>query len=209
MATLLSDTFTDSNATALTAHTMNVGPGWTAQVGTFVIQSNTAQPNSANDGDQVTTDAGQADYTLTCDVVPVNSGPSEYMPQLMVRWTDASNQWIILPTSFGGLFDLYEVVATVATRKATASFAFSSGTSYSIKIVASGSTISGYVNNALQWAYASATSGQTKAVAGLRTGKSNFPITVCSWDNFLVVSPPLFNQKVVMAGQSVKNASTY
>lgn len=39
-ATLASDTFTDADGTALTAHTPTSGPAWTAPFGTWAIQSN-------------------------------------------------------------------------------------------------------------------------------------------------------------------------
>jgi hypothetical protein len=41
---IVQDTFTDTNGTLLPAHTMNIGAGWTDVTGTFLIESNTAQP---------------------------------------------------------------------------------------------------------------------------------------------------------------------
>ncbi len=70
MATLVLDTFTDADNTALTAHTPDKGGPWTAGVGTFKISSNKATPNSDADDDQVAIDCGQTSAVLTCDVVP-------------------------------------------------------------------------------------------------------------------------------------------
>src|SRR6516164_1940041 len=36
------DTYVDTNGTNLSAHTMNVGPGWTVSNGAYTIQSNAA-----------------------------------------------------------------------------------------------------------------------------------------------------------------------
>lgn len=63
--TLLQDTFTGADGTNLTAHTMNVGPGWTAAAGSATIQSNQAKMGASSS--IYVSDAGQADFTLTLD----------------------------------------------------------------------------------------------------------------------------------------------
>ncbi len=197
MATVLSDTFTDLGGTPLPLHAMNTGPGWQTVTGTFQVLSNKAQPLSGVNNDQVSTDAGASDYTLTIDVVPRHSGGSwESDPDIAVRWTDTSHLWLIQITSLGGAILLYENVGAGGVLRASNAFAFLSGTSYAITVVCSGSTITVSVNGVQQFSYGSATSNQTATKIALVTGTGGAPTTLCTWDNLLVVATA--NTKIEM-----------
>src|SRR5258708_1704824 len=102
MPVYLYDTFTDADNTALTAHTMDVGPGWSVVQGTLKILSNAATPNSNNDGDGVIADAGASDFTITADLVGQGgSGATDSQPQIFLRYTDATHNWaVVLSTAF-------------------------------------------------------------------------------------------------------------
>ena len=85
-------------------------------------------------------DAGQANYTLTCDVVPTwsKSGANERCPQIMVRWADTSNFWVVYLTASFSAIQLYEISGGSATLRGTYSYGFTSGTSYAVTVTASG-----------------------------------------------------------------------
>lgn len=189
IVTLLSDTFTDANGTALTAHTMDLGTGWIADTGTFQIQSNKATLNSANDGDLTVTQSGASDITVAVDIVPQSSALWESTPQVVVRYADTNNHWVVHPTSAGTAIQLYEKTGGGAyTLRATAFAGFIAGTTYALKVVCQGPSISAYINNVLAWTYASATSSQTATKVGLRNGQNGVVITKCTWDNFAVTA---------------------
>lgn len=94
MATLLQDTFTGTNGTNLTAHTMNVGPGWTVPSGGYNIQSNAALSNGAAGKQIAFSDASNADTVITLDVaIPAVTA---YVAGALVRYADTSNYWACL-----------------------------------------------------------------------------------------------------------------
>src|SRR5882762_541340 len=92
--TALQDTFTDSDGTAVTAHTMNVGSGWTADNGAFSIFSNKAMPQSGVSNVTNSADAGQSDAVMTCnwDVPSLTS----FAGGNVARLTDANNCWLCI-----------------------------------------------------------------------------------------------------------------
>ncbi len=106
---LVNQTFTAPDGTALTAL------GWTAVSGTFQVSGNAATPASGNNNDYTVLDAGASNYTLTCDVTPQGSYGNERDPDLLVRYTDSMNFWVVdLNLSLGAL-RLLEVVNGAAT----------------------------------------------------------------------------------------------
>lgn len=191
MATLLYDTFTDANGTALTAHTMNVGGGWTAAVGTFQIQSNACTPNSNNDDDQTVADAGRSDVAVSCQITPNGFlGVSLSNPAIILRWTDSSNFWLIDTVINGGsphTLTLYERVAGVYTAKANGDPSIIAGSTYTVSAVLRGQRIQVRLNDVLYIDYSTASSNLTSTKFGFRLGKSGAP-TSCTWDDFLVAT---------------------
>jgi hypothetical protein len=123
---------------------------------------------------------------LNCDVTPTGGGgANERAADLMVRWTDSNNYWLVHATAAGGAIQLFQVSGGVLTLRATQNYVFTSGTTYTLTVTASGSTISVAVNGAQQFSYANATSNQTATKVGLwlyAVGSS----AACSWDNFVV-----------------------
>lgn len=193
MATLLYDTFTGANGTALTSHTMDVGGGWTAAVGTFQIQSNKATPNSNADDDQVVADAGKADVDISVEIVPQGVlGVNLSNPAIILRWTDSSNFWLIDTVINGGsphTLTLYEKAAGVYASKAFADPSIVAGSGYTVRATLSGQTIQIRLNEVLLITYTAASSNLTSTKFGLRLGKSGSP-TSCTWDLFTVADLP-------------------
>lgn len=177
---LLVDTFTDTNGVNLTAHTMDVGGGWTAGSGSFEISGNRATAGPPFSDMFYWADAGQTDYTLTCTVTMGASGSS--ICDLVVRVTDKDNLWLIEPFTDDDTFTLYQKTAGGYTQRSSASVTISHSTSYVIEVVTNGNTISATLDGANSVSYGSATQGNASTLCGLGN-----PYTAGNfWDNFQV-----------------------
>lgn len=75
MTVFVSDTFTDSDATALQDHTPEVGGGWTVRSGItdITIQSNAAESSGSSAIYTCDATPGAADYDIGVDVLNVDS----------------------------------------------------------------------------------------------------------------------------------------
>lgn len=169
---LLYDTFTDTNGTLLTAHTMDVGGGWTNQIGTFDIQSNRANRASAGSPDNqsvATADAGMADYEVTCTV---NGAAGSDGTGIAVRYS-ASNQrfYFAQIEILNNAFRIYEYNAGY-TQRATASTSLTGGTDYDMVVRMEGTTITASLLTE-ELIYASASTNSSSTLVGLRCGSAN------------------------------------
>lgn len=156
---LVSDTFTDSNGTALTAHTPDidtVGSGWVNQSGTYQIDSNAAHRETGPTGSVVAIDAGNADVTVKSDIsAKTTSG-------IVARLSDDNNYWL------GWAQDgkLYENNADSLTERADLGAPTIPNT---LELECNGSSITFRAETGLSATYASATFNQTATLHGLRS----------------------------------------
>lgn len=187
----LEDNFVDANGTLLDAHTMDVGPGWTFQQGTFEIQSTKATPLTYVDNDIVTSDAGQTDYTLTCVMRPTDDGVNGALPGIVVRFVDLNNLVMISFDSLAGSFTIYEKIAGTYNLRDSASVPFVSGTGATVAIVLLGTSISATVNGGSPISYGALTVGPASTLCGLRLGLAFPPAAPAArptWASFLCTS---------------------
>jgi RHS repeat-associated protein len=188
-APLINDTFTAGDGTPLTSL------GWTAAVGSFLVQGNRAVPLSGASNDQAVRDAGAADIIISCDVTPTGTWPNERDPDLLVRWSDPTHYWLLHLTAGVGVIQLYENAGSGLTLRVNQGYAFTSGNSYHVTMAAIGTTISVSINGVLQFGYSGAVSNRNATGVGLWLGISG-STTPCSWDNFQVtVLPRLWVQQ--------------
>jgi len=113
------------------------------------------------------------------------AGGGERDPDLIVRWSDSSNLWLVHLTASGEAIQLMEFAGGVGTVRVTQTYWFASGTSYGITVTANGATITVSVNGVQEISYSSATSNETATKVGLwlyAVGSS----AACSWDSFVV-----------------------
>lgn len=202
MATLLQDTFTDVDGTLLTAHTMNVGGGWTAVNGTWTIQSNTALVLIPTANSIATADAGQADITLTLSLIVPNT--ADYAVGAVVRTSDANTGWIAVIERDGGTpyLAIFERTAGTNTLRASVNAPSATNSTVTITVVTSGSTITASLSTGETCNYASATSNQTVTKHGLFGYSSLGDYSSGAVDDFLVTGTG--------GGSSVgANAQTY
>ncbi len=180
--TYLSDTFVGVDGTNLTAHTMNVGSGWTKYTasgigGDITIQSNKAQQSASGSATIYTANAGHADCVMSADVTEISPGPFALMA-LIGRFQDTDNHWRIYYDRQDGFLIITEVTAGVATNRALV--ALIGLTSFSMTATFSGNTITATIG-ATSCNYTSAVLN-TKTLFGLYGNNG----CVFTWDNFLV-----------------------
>jgi hypothetical protein len=178
---LLQDLFAGTNGTNLTAHTMNVGPGWTAVIDGFVLNGNgTCSPTAATEKVDVS-DSLVADVDAS---VTVKDASLAAFGCVIIRYQDSSNYWMASLDMTGGAgFQLYEKVAGSFVARATTPFTPGAGTSYVIELKAKGANFTGYIGGVSEWTFSS-TDFQAATKCGIRSNTassvlfSNFQVAV-------------------------------
>ena len=143
---LFLDTFTDTDGTALSAHTPDydgVGNGWICSGGTDEIQDNKLTNQSSTAGDNVTclVDVETGDCIVAADVVPTAA-----WGMLFVRYSDSSNNWRVRLETDANSFILQKIEAGVLTSVTSTSVTITAGESYGVVVVLSGNVITAYLN---------------------------------------------------------------
>jgi hypothetical protein len=180
---LLQDLFAGTNGTNLTAHTMNVGPGWTALAGGFTLNgSGAAVPTGSGICEDIAS-AGQANVDAS---VTVNASALSQYVSVMVRCQDANNYFhALLDLDNGGLgFFLNEVTAGAQVTRASYAITPATGTNYTLELKANGTTLTGYLNGTQEWTYTSSDL-QTQQNCGIRCNLG----TAVTFTNFQVLAP--------------------
>jgi hypothetical protein len=162
---LLRDTFTDADGTALDAHIMEVGPGWTEYGGEWEIESNRAQNASGTGWISAAADALEADTTEKA-VVNMGAGAEA---GLCGRLSDEDNAWFVVLREATDELAIIEDNAGTATTRATGEVSVSSGVEYLLKVVFTGHTIIAYVDDVEIARYESATHNAQATRFGLVT----------------------------------------
>jgi len=148
---LIYDTFTDTNGTALTAHTPDIVPGGSSYAmhnGALEIQSNKLQLPSGTNTAYANINSGASDVTVSVDYVSGQIATNDLCYQFG-RYTDATHYWY---TTFGksagvAYWTLRERNGGVSVR-ATGSPSFADNTLYVVQTVFSGTSITSYVDAA-------------------------------------------------------------
>jgi len=134
------DNFTDTNGVALTAHTMNLGNGWTSAGAQWEIQSNQARDSGAGSGVQVITELNKSDKLIITGKIMINDPLDE--TRISFRHFTIANEWYF---SYSGSndpkFEIRRVIATVHTTQATQAHTVSDGVFVSFQITLDGSSI--------------------------------------------------------------------
>lgn len=171
MTTQVSDTFTDTNGTAIASHTPDVdvvGGGWTEVIGTdWTIQSNTANTTTLDGTASI--DCGAADINLSCEADSNALSSAEIQSAgLCARLSDANNFWAIIINDIGNTFRISEKNGGTYTTRASASVTINGGTFYTLTAQLSGATITAQIDGANEISYGSATLNQTTTVHGIK-----------------------------------------
>jgi hypothetical protein len=177
------DHFTGVNGTNLSAHAMDLGPGWTIGSGSFTIQSNiVSSPTQAAEA-HAWADAGQSDVTVTATVKWTGT---ETGCGFFVRVTDNLNGYLALLDATG-VYIFSDVAGTLTQRAFTSApgGTFIANTPYTLTCVMSGQSIT--VSSGAYSASYTSSFNQTATKHGLRFygGHSG----TGTWDDFTVTQP--------------------
>jgi hypothetical protein len=180
---LLKDLFAGTSGTNLTAHTMDIGPGWSALTGGFTLNGSGSAVPSSTSPCVDTSNAGQADMDAS---VTVNASVLNNFPSVMVRVQDVNNYFTAgLDLGGGGRgFALYEVSAGTTVTRATYTISPVTGTNYVLEVRAKGTSFTGFLNGAQVWTYSSS-DFQSSTGAGLRCNLG----TAVTFSQFQVLAP--------------------
>lgn len=183
MSAFVTDTFTDTNATAITSHTGELGATWTrhasaSNVGAPQISSNKliTTETSVNENYYASGSPASADYTVTLDYTFNNASTNEIVGPAARMTTGATNTgyfWIYFLAAGG--YCLFKYVANSLTQiGSTVALTPVNGETYRTTIDVSGTTIKGRVQRLSdsQWLASSNTFGapQVDAISQTDSG---------------------------------------
>jgi hypothetical protein len=183
--TLLFDTFTDADNTALPSHAPDVGAGsWVNTNGSWDIQSDHAHlATDSGAGQNVASfDVGQSDVTLTLDYAAAGAGSDD---GVALRVQDSTNYWLVKFDSAGNAFALYEQVGGSFTQRAGAFYIWDTAT-HGVRVVCSASSITVSVDGVQLLSYGSAVSFESLTKFGPRC---HVLANQGTWDNLQVTNP--------------------
>jgi hypothetical protein len=184
MTSVIVDTFTDTDGTAIAAHTPDINtPGnpWASIAGVWKTLSNKAYPSSSSVLPHSVIDSTYADCTVQVDVTLYASSAKT---GLVARYTDANNHWELTLSIGTGLLELIERNAGVNYTRASTSVTIATGQTHTLKLVMSGTSFTGTMDGTNTITYSSS-SFQANTVHGIRGTNSQ---TTERHDNFSVAT---------------------
>lgn len=198
--TVISDTFTAANsATSVSARTPSPTntPGNTWAVSgsgvTFGITSNKAYQSAGDNSVEgfaiINTGLGNGDFS-----VDITTGPNtdRTLQGLVLRSSAApatdSLRVVILSVSGAHQMELNKVVAGVQTTIGTYAFSVATNTTYAVRAVVSGTSITVYLDGVSRITYNTSTGLESNTYAGIFTYHQTgfYDDLTGTWDNFLV-----------------------
>lgn len=185
----VTDTFTDTNGTLLTAHTPDsdaVGTGWEGS-SQFEIQGNAAEFVGASADQFIGVDLGDTSLDMTVDIDlsgGVADWPGVWFNGGVSGGGIPSNCWFIEADS-GFSYELFERVGGVRTSRAVTTAVIPGTGTETWRVVVKSDSIHFYVDNKLVLRYAPGGSlSYLGTYAGIKTGSAGY----VAWDNFSVIT---------------------
>jgi hypothetical protein len=151
---LLQDLFSGTNGTHLSAHTMNIGPGWTAGTHELSLLNGAATNTDAGSASEDISDSGQSTVTANGTVqltdLAVNGGCG-----LIIRGSDTSNYYLAYwQKGASAQFALYTKVAGAYTQRASTNVTNDTNP-HSMQVSGSGNTVTAYLDGGNSISYTS------------------------------------------------------
>jgi hypothetical protein len=163
---LLSDTFTDADGTALSAHTPDSGPGYSLVIfNDPIIVGNKVRAGSGFNFNAVA-DVGVADVDITATIHSGTWEPNSYIG-FTIRATSTNDLWWVFWEANSANISLYEGNGGVYTLRASSALATTNDESHTVRVVASGATITVFLDGSQIISYGSATHNQTATKHGV------------------------------------------
>lgn len=194
-ATLISDTFTDTNGTNITAHTPNVGGSWAVSGGTWQITSNALVVNSGASPNLAYIDAGEADVQVTVTLtMPGSFSTGQIRNGFVLRRADANN-FVVVRCFMDDVNQLnndeieieeYIGGSPAVVHKCYLDNFWTVSTSYTLKAQLVGDLLQIYLNGIHQL---STYLSNSALLSGTQHGVVSYAGTeATSWDTFLIES---------------------
>ncbi len=158
----VADTFTDTNGTALTAHTADSGGSWSGSFGSSLeIQSNNVQlADYTTDTDSMGyTDTGEADVFITARSLFRHSNPlNTHYNSILYRYVDDNNYWIysVYNASSTKGVNIQEKTGGTVTTRASTTHTLADNVEIIESVRASGNTHEAWLNGGSKLSYTSA-----------------------------------------------------
>lgn len=183
---ILQDSFTDTDNLDLPSHTPDIAPsGSTWNNPNLKIYNNEVHINYS-DRPLTIIQSAISDCTISirCSYDPNgnNSTTSEFRSGIIARYSDGGNFWRIAFNPLAN-FSIYEIKASFAVLRSSASFSSSAGIFHTVRAVLSGASISATLDTLYPIAYHLATHNQTATKHGFMIGFSG---SLPAADDFLV-----------------------
>lgn len=181
---LVFDSFTDSNGTLLTNHVPEKKPAgatWSAEAGTWEIQSNRARQTAVVPEGRALIETGEANVSVQATIY---FGSTGYAPGVLLRGTDGDNLLMAMANKASGAAEIYKREgAGWAQIASTAGHTWADGDI--IKFTADeDDLLSMYQNDVLLTSVTNAFNN-TATKAGLRVGDN---VVDQEWDDFSVIA---------------------
>jgi len=153
-AALQTDTFTDTDGTALATHNAL----WTVGAGTWEVQGNKAQQTAADAVGHVVMDAGTSDHEAEVTITMPADTPTtgDWFPTVLVRYTDANNYVFgrLLYQSNSPEIEIFERVGGVTSGLLSAvnlgAGGLAANTEYTLKVAIKGQEVAAYLDGVLR-----------------------------------------------------------
>lgn len=175
-ATVVSDSFTDPNATPIDSHTPEIGGPWTILAGAPTIESNMLRLDL---NEECAIDTGRSDYVLTIEAKPNSAGT---LTRIVFRRQDASNYWYVQIDPNNDQFILVQMALGLPTTHDLVSISLSGGVWYDIVVTLDGSSILATLDGANNLEFTSS-AYLTETVIGMSSGV----FSSSDYDNLTVV----------------------
>jgi hypothetical protein len=178
---VLTDTFTDTDAVKLNAHTMDKGAGWTAD-DHWTISSNKLGLSAVSGVQDASVESGHANVDVTLKMTIPNS--NTYCGGVIVRYADATHRIIVYIEKDGAAAPYMgiEIDKTLAHVEPITHELITD----TLRVVANGNNIKGYWkgNLVIDW---DTSTGNTRTKVGV-VGYSAAPYSVPIMDDFNVIA---------------------
>jgi hypothetical protein len=190
--TLIFDQMTDADHTALPAHTIAPtnfpGTHWTDQNAGFEINNNKANPTGVYNlapNAIATVDAGQADVTVSVDVVMVDTNNTD--SGVVCRYVDNNNFWIATLSLTGQTFSIYQRLAGAFVLRAQVAKVVTPGTTYNVSMQVAANVLTATVDGGSTINFTSS-DFSSSTVHGIRTA-NDLSVSTNTFDNFKITHP--------------------
>jgi hypothetical protein len=193
-AVMLKDTFTGANGTAITAHTPDVKPAgasWAQDIGSHTLQGNQMQPavvNNQDNGAHINGGAANLSLSVRLTISSSQAGASTgYTHNVWFRFQDINNRWqvSIVPTT-SQVIQLFECSGGTFIQRASTSYTWTPGATYTIGVIAAGANVTVSVNNANQIIFTGDSDFLTATGVGMRDTALATVGSASAWDNLEV-----------------------